>query len=114
MKLRKIAPFFTFGCLFLASLHSCQPTLVQPTIPASKMARVMADLYVADAATSGFVGYTRDSLAQAYYDQVFEMHQISREQYEQSLTLMAQDTVGIGELVNQAKKLLEADTSRRK
>ncbi|MFM8485302.1 MAG: hypothetical protein ACKOCH_03120, partial [Bacteroidota bacterium] len=44
---------------------------VSRDISDEKVARIMADLYVAEAATIGMTGYSKDSLMQVYYSQVF-------------------------------------------
>ena len=66
--------FFIWISLFV-SLMSCQEkkTEVQ-TLDDEKLARVMADLNVAEAATLGLSGYPKDSLIMVYYNQVFEIH----------------------------------------
>ena len=60
----------------------------------------MADLFVADAATVGLSGKTKDSLALIYYNQVFQMHSITKEEHEQNINIICLD-------VDRMKKVLE-------
>ena len=62
-----------------------------PDISEDKMVRIMADLSIAEAATAQMSGYAKDSLTKVFYDQVFEMHQVRADQYEQNLRLYAND-----------------------
>jgi len=66
----------------------------------------MADISIADAATTGLNGYAKDSLMQAYYKQVFEMHGVTLEVYEKDLRILAQDLVRMEGIVKQADELL--------
>lgn len=76
-------------------------------MPNEKIARVMADLCVAEAATNGLNGYQKDSLMQAYFKQVFQMHGITPEAYESDLRIIASDLGRMEEIVNQAEALLQ-------
>lgn len=67
----------------------------------------MADLYLAEAATSGFTGYAKDSLTHVYYDQVLKIHGVTAPEYEQNLQILAQDEQRIERVVNQALKLID-------
>jgi len=66
----------------------------------------MADISIADAATTGLNGYAKDSLMQAYYKQVFEMYGVTLEVYEKDLRILAQDLVRMEGIVKQADELL--------
>jgi hypothetical protein len=72
-----------------------------------KIARIMADLSVAEAATNGLNGYQKDSLMQAFYKQVFKMHGTTAEAYENDLRIIASDLGRMEEIVKQAEELLQ-------
>jgi Domain of unknown function (DUF4296) len=99
--------------LFLLLSSSChfQQTGARPSVSDEKMARVMADLCIADAATNGIIGYERDSLMQAYFQQVLQLHGLTQEQHENNLRIYANDMAKMKELLEQAEMLL--DTSKR-
>jgi len=91
----------------LSLFISCQskPT-EQPSLPDEKIARIMADLSIADAATTGLSGYRKDSLMHAYFNQVFEMHGVTLEAYEKDLQILAQDLSRMEGIVKQADVML--------
>ncbi|HOY04535.1 MAG TPA: DUF4296 domain-containing protein [Saprospiraceae bacterium] len=87
-----------------------QKSVEQPTVSEDKMARILADLAIADAATNGIAGYEKDSLAQLYFRQVLEMHGLTLEQHEKNLRIFANDSGKMKELLNEAGALV--DTSK--
>ena len=87
-----------------------QTPVEQPTVSEDKMARILADLAIADAATNGIAGYEQDSLAQLYFRQVLEMHGLTLEQHEKNLRIFANDSGKMKELLNEAGALV--DTSK--
>lgn len=66
----------------------------------------MADLYLAEAAANGLTGYAKDSLTHVYYDQVFKIHKVTPDEYEQNLRILAQEERRIEAVVSQAIKLI--------
>ncbi len=82
----------------------------QASVSDEKMARVMADLSIADAATNGITGYDRDSLMQVYFKQVLELHGLTLEQHEKNLRIYANDSERMKRLLEQAETML--DTSK--
>ncbi|MFN0212684.1 MAG: DUF4296 domain-containing protein [Saprospiraceae bacterium] len=93
--------------LAMAMFMSCQSKpVLQPTISDAEMARIMADLNIADAATTGLAGYSKDSLSQAYFKQVFEIHNVTLEEYENNLRIIANDLFRMEQIVKKADTLL--------
>lgn len=98
------------GCCLSAvlSLFSCREKVEQPTLPDEKISRIMADLFTAEAATNGLSGYPKDSLLQVYFKQVLEMHNVTKEEYEKDLRLIANDLTRMQAIVKQAEALLDS------
>lgn len=94
-------------CISVLLLFSCKEKVEQPSLPDEKISRIMADLFTAEAATNGLSGYAKDSLLQVYFNQVLEMHNVSKEEYEKNLRLIANDLPRMEEIVKQAETLLE-------
>lgn len=67
----------------------------------------MADLAIADAATTGLSGYTKDSLMHVYFKQVFDMHGTTPEAYENDLRILASDLTKMEIIVKNADELLK-------
>jgi hypothetical protein len=101
--------YILISCL---GLFACQQTAQQAqettTIPEEKLVRIMADVALADGAVSNLSGYRRDSLAHVYYQQVYELHGITFEEYEQNLQAVSTNTPKLEALVAQARALLTA------
>ncbi len=93
--------------LSLTIFHACQYSpQEQPTLPDEKIAQIMADLSVANAATTGLAGYTKDSLMHVYFKQVFEIHNVSSENYEKDLRILAKDLPHLERIVKQSEEFL--------
>lgn len=103
----KFYPILLLFCL------ACSPKTEQPSLSDDKMARIMADLYVAEAATNGLGGYPKDSLLRIYYGHVLEMHGITKEEYEKNLRLYVQDLPRMEQLVKSARNLVAPDTTKK-
>jgi hypothetical protein len=86
---------------------SCQnPQKSIPVLPEDKISRIMADLAIADAATTGLSGYVKDSLMHVYFKQVFDMHGTTQEAYESDLRILATDLSRMEIVVKKADELL--------
>lgn len=97
-------------CLCLSFLPFCSnQTSEKPGLPDEKIARIMADLNVAEAATNGMSGYPKDSLMKVYFNQVFEIHSTSVEAYEKDLRVLSADLPRLQRIVLQSMKLLGAE-----
>lgn len=109
---RFLPPFFSRNlCMaffaLLGLLAACSPkTTEQTTLSDDKIARIMADMNIADAATTGIAGYKKDSLMHHYFNQVFEIHGVTLESYEKDLRIVAQDLDRMGQIVKKAEELL--------
>ena len=100
-------PSFCAAICILLFFTACQTqTTEQAALPDEKLAQIMADLSVADAATTGLSGYPKDSLMQAYFKQVFEIHGVSMEAYEKDLRILASDLPHFDRVVKKADTLL--------
>lgn len=78
------------GLLVLSTLLSAcfkEPVGDSPRLPMSKMIDVMVDVQLAEVAINFNTNDDgRDSLGKIYYAKIFALHQISREDYEQSFS----------------------------
>ncbi len=92
------------GCLLF--FVACGQVQEKPSIPDEKMARIMADLSIAEAATTGLTGYPKDSLMQAYFRQTLELHSVTLEEYEKNLRLYADDLPRMQQVTKQTETFL--------
>lgn len=99
-----------FACLWalmVAMLAACEAKQAEPrALTDEKIARIMADLSIADAATNGLSGFAKDSLMQFYFKQVFEIHGVTLEIYEKDLRILAQDLGQMQGVIKMADELL--------
>jgi len=93
-------------CLSLSFFLACTDNAEKPTLSDEKLARIMADLNIAEAATIGLAGYPKDSLIQVYIAQVFEMHGTSLEVYEKDLRIVGADLPRLKGVVDASIALL--------
>lgn len=92
---------------FVFSLNACQSNVSeQPNLSDEKLARLMADLSVADAATTGMVGFSKDSLVQVYFKQVLDLHGVTLESYERDLRLVSNDLGHLDRVLKRAEEML--------
>ena len=82
------------------------------TLSDEKISRIMADLYVAEAATTGLSGYSKDSLMKVYYLQVFELHGVTAESYEKDLRVVGNDLEHLKAVVHEAQRLLDGSQKK--
>ncbi len=94
-------------CLFLSFSLGCADKTEQSTLSDEKLARVMADLNIAEAATIGLAGYPKDSLVQVYIKQVFEMHGTTLEAYEKDLRIIGADLPRLKAVIDRSIEMLE-------
>ena len=86
---------------------ACRKKAPEPLWPDDKMARIMADLSIADGAANGLKGYAHDSLTKIYYGQVFELHGVSMADYEQNLRLLSHDVPRLQAVMDSSMSILK-------
>ncbi len=94
-------------CLLLS--HCVFDNSVKPSIEEAKMARIMADLAIAEAATTGLSGTAKDSLQQFYFNQTLTMHGLTLEQFEKELQIYANDLPLMMRISEEAEKLVDRE-----
>ncbi len=107
--MKQILIYIFFGTALALHAPACQQEAKQPPLSDKQVSRIMADLYLAEAATTGLTGNPKDSLLGVYYRQVFEIHGVSKEDYETSLRTMSEDDERIRGVVDSAINLLKPE-----
>lgn len=95
-----------------SGFYACGPKAERPSRSDEELARLMADLAVADAATNALSGFEKDSLAQLYYKQVFDKHGTNLETYEKDLRLIVNDFERIRKIQKRAEEFLAPDVKK--
>ncbi len=86
MKHLKFIPFFS---LFLFSILSCKEE-APPPLPfeEEKIISVLSDVHLAEAAIQSLGKAIKDSMSQVYYDQIYEIHGIQKQDFEQLMEML--------------------------
>ncbi len=94
---------------FLLFWLACRPYGEQTTLTDDQIARIIADMNVAEAAANGLSGYSKDSLTHFYYDQVLKLHGTTKDEYEKNLHILANDLPRMHAILDQVDHILEPD-----
>lgn len=76
--------------LFLMACKEDSPKLL---IPEEKLVEILADAHLAEAAIQNLVKEVKDSLGEVYYQQIYEIHQINKEDFEQTMAMLREDPI---------------------
>ena len=91
----------------IALLAACQqPIAVQEEVPEETVAKIMAEIALADGAVNALNGVKRDSLVREYYNQVYKINGIDLETHEKYLRILATDTERLERVVNRAEQII--------
>ena len=93
--------------LLVVGICACGENKDEPSIPDDKMARIMADLCIAEAATNGLGGYQKDSLMQVYFKQALDLYGLTLEEYERNLRIYSNEIPRMQRLMKNSEALLD-------
>ncbi len=65
-------------------------------IEEDKLVKVIRDIHIAESAMQNLIDLTKDSVGEIYYDQVFRIHQVSREDFDTSMAILRRDPEKMG------------------
>lgn len=100
-------------CLVVVlALSQCQSP-EQTRLSEETLVRIMADLHIAEAATTGLTGFRKDSLLYLYYEQIFALHGVKRADYEHDIRLLSRDEDRMMRIVEEAEALLKEATGEQ-
>ena len=92
-------PFAATLAIALALLLvSCGKEKEQAPVSEDQLLEVLIDVHIAEAAVQSLRGETKDSVIHAYYDQVFEIYGLKREDFETTMELYRNDPKRMEEL----------------
>jgi hypothetical protein len=95
-----------FFVLLALGLLACQEPVEQPVLSDEKLARIMADLYIAETVGNGLNGPAKDSVSRIYIQQVFEMHGTDTAVYQKELLLRSAPLDRLEKIHEEAMRLL--------
>jgi len=88
----------------------CQQDEVNYVLEEEMMIKILVDMHIAEAAALQGDVSQRDSLRTIYYDQIFEIHEISKKTYEEDMELLKRDAK---RLTNTYDKVIEQLKERK-
>lgn len=112
--LRNFKSFVNLGFALISMffLASCTEKLPSPIIPDERTTQIMVDLAVAEAAVQPLNGYQKDSLMMVYFSQVFEIHGVTKAQYEENMKILSQDLPRLQKCLETADEKLKNDKTK--
>lgn len=91
-KLKIILFYFVFLIL------SCGTKTEELPINEEKMVNIFMDVHVAEAVLQSLTMELKDSMAEVYYQQIYEIHQISKEDFEKTIHLLRENPLRLERL----------------
>jgi len=82
---------FLFLFLFVIFLFACGPKPAVLPIEKERLIPVLVDVHIAEAAVQSLRKQEKDSVIQVYYEQIFEIHKISEDDFYASMEVLKQD-----------------------
>ena len=76
-------------CLFIVACTNPQ----EPVLTKNELIPVLIDLHFSEAVIQSFDRKAKDSMANIYYNQVFQIHGISKEDFDQSMEILRNDPI---------------------
>ena len=97
--------------MLLLFLAACAPEIEQASLSNEQLAKIMSEIAIADASVSIITGFRKDSMANAYYSQIFAMQGTTPEEYENSLRIIVRQEGRLDSVVSMAEALLKQQQS---
>lgn len=78
------------GVAVILQLTQCKKKREVP-IPKEVLVKVLADVHIAEAAMYLFSDRIKDSIGLVYHNQIFQIHGITQEDFDQSIEILRED-----------------------
>jgi len=88
----------------LSILFSCHAGQKRLPVPEKKLIEVLTDAHYAEAALQEVYGNQKDSLKRVYYQEIFQLHQVTEEQLTKSMDILRKDPIRLDKIY---QKILE-------
>jgi len=79
--------FFLFVAVLFLIFSSCKED-VKLTIDEELLIKVIVDAHLAEAALQNLTKARKDSMATLYYNQIFQIHEVSQETFETNMNIL--------------------------
>lgn len=85
--------FIIASMLCIGSFTACSSDEPELKIPEDKLVKILVDVHVAEAGFQNLSGEVKDSIANVYYEQIAEMHQIDRVLLDSTIIQVRRDAI---------------------
>lgn len=92
---------------FVSSVIACEEQEPTLTMPQEKLIPILVDVHLAEGATYNVLKEQKDSLLKIYYKQIFEIHEVSEELFNENIAILQQNpslTVQVYKIVQEEVK----------
>ncbi|MDX1665670.1 MAG: DUF4296 domain-containing protein, partial [Saprospiraceae bacterium] len=79
---------WAWGIILMLLMLSCGPREEKLSLEEEKMIQVLADVHLAEAAMQNTSGPVKDSIAEVYYRQIYEIHDLSEQEFEENMRIL--------------------------
>ena len=97
--------FFIF-IFALLGLFACEKKPSPLAISEPELIPILADVHIAEAALQHLRGELKDSMANVYYEQLYEIHEISEEDFGQTMEALREDPIRLERIYTQVIELI--------
>ncbi len=97
-----------FCSCFLLFTYGCEKE-EKPLLPPEKLVEMLVDAHLIEAALLGFSDLQKDSLTAIYYQQIYEIHEVSKDSFEAEMNYLKSHPDYFGEIY---EKVLEEISKR--
>ena len=98
----------------LCTLFACQKAAPDLLIPEEKLIAILADTHLAEAAIQNLFKEVKDSMGEVYYQQICEIHEVSKADFEQTMSQLREDPLRLEQLYRQVMEKLSTENLENK
>jgi len=98
--------FFFLTFFSISLLLSCNEKVEVLPIPEPELVKILADIHLAEAAFQNLSTSTKDTLAYQYYDQIYQIHEVEKENVDSCIAILNRDPKRFYDIYDKVKEFL--------
>ncbi len=110
----RYATMLLLTCCLNLFFCGCETPEEKPRIPEEQLINVLADVHIAEAALQALRGQTKDSMSQAYYQQIYTIHGLDSVEMQQTLEALRKKPEEMKALYDKVMERVEKLNARSK
>jgi hypothetical protein len=115
MKTKRNYFFLFLSSIFILSSCYREPELSTRKISDQKMIEILTDVHLAEAKLTEFAAKPevfKDSIAKVYYNNIFKIHQVKREEYDQCMNALMKNPDALSKIYEKVLEKLQKDETK--